>query len=100
MIQMGHRRMLLPVSRRAGKTTPTSSHVTRFRVDLPMDESRKPPMPRPFVGVLMKCCRTYVRAYLNAAEDAFVGWCPRCAAKVEIEAVEEGGSTARFFEAS
>jgi hypothetical protein len=56
--------------------------------------------PRPFVGVLMKCCRTYVRAYLNAAQDAFVGWCPRCAAKVEIEAVEEGGSTSRFFEAS
>jgi hypothetical protein len=63
-------------------------------------DARRVPAPRPFVGVLMKCCRTYVRAYLNAAEDAFVGWCPRCAAKIEIEAVDEGGSTSRFFEAS
>jgi hypothetical protein len=65
-----------------------------------MDESPPKATPRPFVGVMMKCCRTYVRAYLNAAESAFVGWCPRCAGKVEIEAVEEGGSTSRFFEAS
>lgn len=63
-------------------------------------DAQRAPVPRPFVGVLMKCCRTYVRAYLNVAQDAFVGWCPRCAAKVEIEAVEEGGSTNRFFEAS
>jgi hypothetical protein len=65
-----------------------------------MDEDSPNMAPRPFVGVMMKCCRTYVRAYLNAAECAFVGWCPRCAAKVEIEVVEEGGSTSRFFEAS
>jgi hypothetical protein len=65
-----------------------------------MDESPKTPTPRPFVGILMKCCRQYVRAYLNPAETAFVGWCPRCAGKIEIEAVEEGGSTGRFFEAS
>jgi hypothetical protein len=63
-------------------------------------EGGRAPQQRPFVGVLMKCCRTYARAYLNAKQDAFVGWCPRCAAKVEIEAVEEGGSTSRFFEAS
>jgi hypothetical protein len=65
-----------------------------------MDENRDPPRPRPFVGVLMKCCRTYVRAYLNGAGDAFVGWCPRCAAAIRIEAVDEGGTTDRFFEAS
>jgi hypothetical protein len=65
-----------------------------------MDETPPKATPRPFVGVMMKCCRTYVRAYLNAAESAFVGWCPRCAGKVEIEAVEEGGSPSRFFEAS
>ena len=65
-----------------------------------MDEARPTPGQRPFVGVLMKCCRTYVRAYLNAAQTAFVGWCPKCAAKIEIEAVEEGGTTSRFFEAS
>ena len=55
---------------------------------------------RPFVGVLMKCCRVYVRAYLNAGQDAFVGWCPRCAAQVRVGVVEQGGSSDRCFEAS
>lgn len=59
-----------------------------------------PATGRPFIGVHMKCCSTYTRANLNAAGDAFVGWCPRCAAPVRINVVEEGGSTSRFFEAS
>lgn len=73
---------------------------SRFDTGRHQPEGGRVPQQRQFVGVLMKCCRTYVRAYLNAHQDAFVGWCPRCAAKVEIEAVEEGGSTSRFFEAS
>jgi hypothetical protein len=77
-----------------------SSSTHSFYSEPPSPEAGRSPTPRPFVGVLMKCCRTYVRAYLNAGRDAFVGWCPKCAAKVEIEAVEEGGSTSRFFEAS
>ena len=72
----------------------------RFDTGRHQPEGGRVPQQRQFVGVMMKCCRTYVRAYLNAKQDAFVGWCPRCAAKVEIEAVEEGGSTSRFFEAS
>jgi hypothetical protein len=52
------------------------------------------------VGVHLKCCRVYVRAYLNAAGNAFVAWCPRCAAQVRIDVVEEGGTNSRFFEAS
>ena len=55
---------------------------------------------RPFVGVHMKCCNMYVRAYVNQMRDAYVGWCPRCAAQVRIEIVKEGGSSDRFFEAS
>ena len=70
------------------------------RMDPQADHNLDSPRPRPFVGVMMKCCRTYVRAYLNPAGEAFVGWCPRCAAQVRIEAVAEGGSTNRFFEAS
>lgn len=54
----------------------------------------------PFLGVHMKCCNVYIRAYRNAAGDAFVGWCPRCASQVRIEIVAEGGSRERFFEAS
>jgi len=65
-----------------------------------MNDNSDAPRPRPFVGVLMKCCRTYVRAYLNKTQDAFVAWCPRCGAQIRIAAVEEGGSTSRFFEAS
>ncbi len=52
-----------------------------------------------FIGILMKCCRTYVRAYLNPNGDAFIGRCPRCLALVRIDVVEEGGSPNRFFEA-
>jgi hypothetical protein len=56
--------------------------------------------PRPFVGVHLKCCHTYIRAYANHDRSAYVGWCPRCAAAVRIPIVEHGGSTSRFFEAS
>jgi hypothetical protein len=73
---------------------------SRFDTGRHRPEGGRVPQQRQFVGVMMKCCRTYVRAYLNVQQDAFVGWCPRCAAKVEIEAVEDGGSTSRFFEAS
>lgn len=52
------------------------------------------------LGVHMKCCNTYTYAHLNAAKNAFVGWCPRCARQVRIEVVAEGGSKSRFFEAS
>lgn len=55
---------------------------------------------KPFLGVHLKCCNTYVRAYVNAAKDAYVGWCPRCAVQVRIKIVHEGGSSSRFFEAS
>jgi len=55
---------------------------------------------RPFVGIHLKCCNTYVRAYANHDRSAYVGWCPRCAAAVRIPIVKEGGSNSRFFEAS
>ncbi len=58
------------------------------------------PQERSFVGVHMKCCNVYTRAYLNVQRDAFVGWCPRCAGQMRIRVVEEGGTDARFFEAS
>lgn len=58
---------------------------------------QKTPDGRPFLGVHMKCCNVYVRAWPNAAQDAFVAWCPRCCAPVRIPIVKEGGSTSRFF---
>ena len=56
------------------------------------------PKRRPFIGVHFKCCKVYSRIYLNHKGDAFVGWCPKCAAKVMIK-VAKGGSKSRFYTA-
>jgi len=53
---------------------------------------------RPFIGVNFSCCNVYQRIKLNAAGTAFVGWCPKCAGKVEIK-VSPTGSKSRFFSA-
>lgn len=53
---------------------------------------------RPHIGVRFTCCKVYTRIYLNAAGSAYVGWCPRCAARLEVK-VSPHGSDARFFEA-
>lgn len=53
---------------------------------------------RPFLGIRFKCCNVYSRIYLNKAGTAFVGWCPKCAAKAEIK-VSPKGTNSRFFSA-
>jgi hypothetical protein len=60
------------------------------------EESKR--VPRPFVGIYFKCCRVYSRIFLNKQGTAFVGWCPRCAAKVEMK-ISPTGSASRFFTA-
>ena len=55
-----------------------------------------PPTPRPYIGVKFECCKVYIRIYLNKAGTAYVGHCPRCAAKIEIK-VGPGGSDSRFW---
>ncbi len=65
-----------------------------------MSQPKPNPKERPFLGVHLGCCNVYSRLYLNAANTAYVGFCPRCAKQVRAEVVEEGGSTNRFFEAS
>lgn len=54
---------------------------------------------RPFIGVMFECCRVYSRIYLNKAGTAFVGWCPKCTARVQVN-VSPTGSKSRFFTAS
>lgn len=63
-----------------------------------MTESEEPTKrnPRPHVGVHFRCCNVYARVYLNARGDAFVGWCPRCVAKLEMK-VDPEGSANQFF---
>lgn len=54
--------------------------------------------PRPFIGITFKCCKVYSRVYLNKKGTAFVGWCPKCAAKVEV-LVSPDGDDSSFFTA-
>jgi hypothetical protein len=56
------------------------------------------PSKRPFLGMHFRCCNVYSRIYLNKEGTAFVGWCPRCAAKTEVK-VSPTGSDSRFFSA-
>jgi hypothetical protein len=53
---------------------------------------------RPHIGVIFKCCRIYYRIYLNKKGDAFIGWCPKCASKMEVK-VSPTGSESIFFSA-
>lgn len=56
-------------------------------------------MKREFIGVTFSCCNIYSRIYLNKTKDAFVGWCPKCTAKMEVF-ISPVGSDARFFKTS
>jgi hypothetical protein len=59
----------------------------------------KPIAKQPFVGVHFKCCDVYTRIYINRDATAYVGYCPRCAKKIELT-IGPDGTDARFFEAS
>lgn len=64
-----------------------------------MDAVNPTPAPRPFLGLLMRCCNVYARIYMTAAGDAYSGHCPRCGRAVRVPIVAEGGHSGRFFEA-
>lgn len=57
--------------------------------------------PRDYIGIHFRCCNIYGRIYKNRAGTAYVGWCPRCAKKVEAKVGNNGqGTDQRIFQTS
>ena len=51
---------------------------------------------RSFIGMLFDCCNVYWRLYINRSRTAYVGWCPKCARKVEVK-ISKNGTDCRMF---
>jgi hypothetical protein len=57
-----------------------------------------PAPPRPYIGLMFRCCNVYTRIYLNKEGTLYAGSCPKCGKHVEIK-VGPGGSKSRFWTA-
>lgn len=53
---------------------------------------------RRFLGIKFACCDVYTRVYVNCAETAYEGCCPKCGKRVCVQ-IGSGGTDKRFFTA-
>ncbi|MFA5865931.1 MAG: hypothetical protein WC975_14760 [Phycisphaerae bacterium] len=53
---------------------------------------------RAYISVLFECCNVYSRVYKNTQRTAYVGWCPKCARKIQVR-IAADGVNCRFFRA-
>jgi hypothetical protein len=60
------------------------------------DDGGKRQSPRPFLGVHFACCNIYARVFANRAGTYYVGYCPRCARRIQFR-IGPDGSDDRFF---
>ena len=63
-----------------------------------LSDSQPTRLPRPFLGIRYKCCRTYGRIYRNDVGTKYAGQCPKCRRKISVP-IGSGGTGARFFNA-
>ncbi len=54
---------------------------------------------RKYLGIHFNCCQVYYRVYINRAETAYEGRCPKCGRRVRIPIDPGKGTSARFFDA-
>ena len=81
-------------------TVPPVSDPRDYKLDISSlgkpEEQSKGTAARAYLSVHFACCGVYQRIYKNAAGDAYVGHCPKCAKPVRFP-VGPGGTSARQF---
>jgi len=54
------------------------------------------PNQRKYIGIFFECCSVYTRIYINREKTSYLGWCPKCARRIEIK-IDKKGTDNRFF---
>jgi len=65
-------------------------------IDTEMAKEKTDSEGRKYIGMYFKCCNVYTRIYKSRLGDRYVGFCPKCGAKVQLM-IGAGGVNDRFF---